>query len=197
MKFFEKPPAIAEVGRDRFSEAFYNYAYDAYRTDSSSWLSVNAPKYDGSDFLGAVAPAQLIALAVSLYRAIEQDADISSMNYESIVSTFYDESALADAKLRFASPGRYDLKDRDARLARFINGFLALALAGSLVACSAAGNTVEVHEDGSKTSAASGDLSDMVNLATKAPKGVLQKAEDQAANSKAKLGLTVPAKVRP
>ncbi|VXB41756.1 hypothetical protein [Brevundimonas sp. G8] len=196
VRYFEKPPAIAEVARDKYTESFFDYAYDAYSTASTSWVSVNAPSYDGSDFLGAVAPAQLIALAVALFNAAEKHADVSQLSYDQIVTAFYDENALADAQLKFMSPGRYNLKDRDARLAKFINAFIALALAGALSACGASGNSVAAENSQSPNDPATGDLTAMIGLATKAPKAVLTRAENQAADSKKKLGLSVPAKVK-
>ncbi|WP_333591409.1 hypothetical protein [Brevundimonas sp.] len=196
VRYFEKPPAIAEVGRDRFSEGFFDFAYNAYSTASRSWVSLDAPRYDGSDFLSLVPPAQLLALAVALYRAMEAKADISGLTYDEIITRFYDEEALAEAQLRFASPGRYNLKDKDAKLAKFINGFVALAMAGALTACSA-GDHVEFTNSQAPNDPATGELTDMINMAGQSAGGaVLARAESQATEANRKLGMRPPAQVR-
>ena len=126
IRYFEKPPAIAEVARDHISERFFDYAYDAYSTGDRSWVSLEAPAYDGSDFLSLIQPPQLIALAVSIYRAMETGADLSGLSYDEIIRRHYDDDALADAQMRFASPGRYNLRWR-----RFSVQFGGLAKVGS------------------------------------------------------------------
>lgn len=195
VRYFEKPPAIAEVGRERLSEGFFDFAYNAYSTADRSWVSLDAPKYDGADFLSLVPPAQLLALAVSLYRAIEQKADLSGLKYDDIISKFYDEDALAEAQLRFASPGRYNLKDKDALLAKFINGFVALAIAGALTACSN-GDHVEFTNQQAPNDPSNAELTEMINMAGRSAGGdVLVKAENQASEANRKLGMRAPANV--
>ncbi len=195
VRYFEKPPAIAEVGRERFSEGFFDFAYNAYSTGDRSWVSLDAPKYDGSDFLSLVPPAQLLALAVSLYRAVEQRADLTGLKYDDIIAKYYDEDALAEAQLRFASPGRYNLKDKDALLAKFINGFIALAMAGALTACGN-GDTIEFTNQQAPDDPSNVELTEMINMAGRSAGGdVLQKAENQAAEANRKLGMKTPANV--
>ncbi|MFC7378274.1 hypothetical protein [Brevundimonas sp. GCM10030266] len=196
VKFFEKPPAIAEVGRDRWSEGFFDFAYDAYSTDARSWVSLDAPQYDGSDILSLVPPAELLALAVSLYRAMEQRADLTGLDYDQIIARFYDHDALAEAQMRFQSPGRYNLKDKDAKLAKWINGFVALALAGALSACSN-GDHIEFTNKQAPNDPANAELTAMINMAGQSAGGaVLTKAETQAQHAQSKLGMSAPATVR-
>lgn len=196
VKYFEKPPAIAEVGRDAITERFFDYAYDAYSTRRVSWVSLDAPAYDGRDFLSLVPPAQLLALAVSIYRAMEANADLTGLSYEDIVAAYYDRAALQDAQLRFASPGRYNLRDYDARLAQFINVFVALALAGSLAACSVPG-TVETENSKAPDDPAVQDVQLMIERAGQSAGGdVLAKADKQGLEAKANIKLKTPASVK-
>lgn len=192
IRYFEKPPAIAQVYRDRISERFFDYAYDAYAMTNKSFISIDAPNYDGRDFLALVPPTELLALAVSVYTALERSADISGLSYDEIIERFYDEAILADAKLKFTSPGNYNLKDRDGYLARFVNAFIAAAMAGALSACSA-GTPVEFVNSQAPNDATTTSISKMVEQASKsAGDDVLKKAEKQAADAKAKLGFRPP-----
>ena len=196
-KFFEKPPAIAQVHRDSSTERFFDFAYDAYSTDDKSWVSIEAPKYDGHDFLALIPPAQLFTLAVALYRAVEKRADLNGLTYEEIVLGFYDESALAHAQIKFSSAGRYNFKDKDAQLALFINAFVALAVAGALSACSA-GAEIAVENSKSPNDPASADIREMVEQASRAAgRDVLDRAEAQAREASRKMKMTTPAKVIP
>ncbi|MNX45405.1 hypothetical protein D3C86_759180 [compost metagenome] len=197
VKYFEKPPAIAEVVRTPETEAFFDFAYDAYSTDRGAWVSLDAPKYDGSDFLSLVPPAQLIALAVSIYKAMEAKKSIAGLTYDEIIARYYDESAFAEAQIRFASPGRYNLKDHDAKLAKFVCGFVALAMTGSLLTACGPANDVKYVNTLAPHDQATGELTDMINTAANtAGVDVLKRAEADAAAARRKIGMSTPARVR-
>jgi len=196
VRYFEKPPAIAEIPRNPLTEGFFDFAYDAYSMPGRAWLSIDAPKYDGRDFLGVVPPAQLLALAVSIYRALEVGADISGLDYDQIIAAFYSEDILADAQVTFASPGRYNLKDKDGYLAQFINAFVAAAMAGALTACSAGAN-VDTHNSLAANDPSSAVIGEMIQQAAHSTGGaVLAKAEKQASDASRKMNLKPPAKAR-
>ena len=72
---------------------------------------------------------------------------------------------------------------------------MALALAGALTACSA-GDHVTFANKQSPNDPATGELTDMINMAAQSAGGdVLQKAQQQAADANAKLRLKSPAVV--
>lgn len=195
VRYFEKPPAIAEVGRNKLTDRFFDYAYEAYSTTDHAWASFDAPRYDGTDFLSLVPPAQLLALAIALYRAMEIGADIRDLSYDALVERFYDAKILEDAQLKFASPGRYNLKDRDARLAQFINAFVGLALAGALTAC-ADGERAEFTNSQSAADPSTQELQAMVNMASQtAGRDVLVRADEQGQEAQRTIGMQSPAHV--
>lgn len=191
VKYFEKPPAISEVPRNGITDKFFDFAYEAYISEKASYVSIAAPTYDGRDFLSITPPAQLIALAVSIYKAQESGQSIAGLSYDSIISTYYDDDIFADAQMRFTSPGRYNFKDRDRRLAQFVNAFVALAIAGALTGCNSS-----VTNSKAPNSPETSEIDRMIASAKRdAGTAVLNKAQDQAKLSKAKIGLSPPAKV--
>ena len=195
VKYFEKPPAISEVQRNLITDRFYDFAYDAYITQNHSYVSLGAPKYDGRDFLSIVPPAELIALAVSLYKAQEAGADIKGLSFSDIVAKFYDDDIFRDAQMKFASPGRYNFRDKDRRLSQFVSAFVALAMVGGLSACGDGAN-VNVINSKAPDSADTPVVELMIQQAAKDAGGdVLQKADEKAELSKAKMALKSPTKV--
>lgn len=194
VRYFEKPPAIAEVARSPLTEGFYDFAYEAYATDRSAWASIRAPAYD-SDFLALRDPQDLVALGLALFTALELDANLTGLTAQQIIERFYDPTLLEKAQFKFASPGRINLKDRGSRAALFVNLFVSLAVAGALTACSAQGAAVENSLTPNDPNVAI--MESMINKAANVTGGaVLTEADAKGAKAKAKLQLTAPARVK-
>ncbi len=193
---FEKPPAIAEVQRSDITDRFFDFAYQAYLAEGRSWLSIDAPGYDGRDFMSLVPPAQLIAFAIGLYNALDRGQDLAGKSFDEIILRYYDERTLQDAQLKFASPGRYNLKDRNGDLGRFINVVIALAMSGALTACGAG---VDVTNSKAPPADADGHaaIAQMITTAGQSVGGdALDQAQRTGQTAHARLGLQVPARVQ-
>lgn len=194
--FFEKPPAIAEVPRSFTTEKFFDFAYESYLKSAYSSGSILAPKYDGHDFKSFVVPAELIILAVSIYCAYASGEKISGLQTHEIILKYYKNDALADARTKFASPGRYNFTDKDRRLAMFIMAFTALAMSGELTACKNDPNSVTTINSKANDDPTTSKIDEIIKLSCKdAGEDVLEKAQNQAKDSHQKLNLKTPAKV--
>jgi len=129
-RYFEKPPAIARVARDQFSERFYDHAYKSYINKNTSWAVIDAPTYDGTDLRATLEPTSLVVFAVSLLCAEESGDNYSALTYDQIVATYYNVDDFYKLAVAYNSPGEYPAKARDAVRALALAGIIALAAAG-------------------------------------------------------------------
>lgn len=134
-RYFEKPPAIARVARDQFSERFYDHAYKSYIKRDISWAVIDAPTYDGTDLRATLDPTSLVVFAVSLLSAAESGDDYSNLTYDQIVSKYYDVAQFHKLAVSYNSPGEYPAKAKDAVRALALAAIISLAAAGGLSAC--------------------------------------------------------------
>lgn len=197
-KYFEKPPAIASVPRDRFSERFYEYAYDAFVKDNSSWVVIDAPKYDGTDLRSTIGPTSLVVFAVALLEAAESGDDYSRLSYNEIIETYYDVSSYEKLAVSYGSPGEYPAKARDPVKALALAGIIALAAVGGLVASGQDGSHVNVVNSEAAGDAANPAVERMINRAIEGAGGAaLAEADATGLRASASVDLTAPAEVRP
>lgn len=195
-KFFEKPPAIAQVPRNDLSDRFFEYAYDSYVSDRVAWAMIDAPTYDGRDLRSTTDPTSLIIFALSIYRAVESGVAFNDLSYDDIIDTYYDVSDFERLGVSYNSPGKYAAKTRDVLLALFVSAFVGLAAAGALSSCSEAGATVTVVNSEAPNDATTGEIDRMINLASQNAGGAaLSTADRRGARAHANVDLRAPAAV--
>lgn len=196
-RYFEKPPAIARVPRDRFSENFYDHAYKSYIKDNTSWAVIDAPQYNGTDLRATIEPTSLVVFAVALIAAAESGDDYSTLNYSQIIDKYYDVSAFEKLAVSYNSPGEYPAKARDAVRALVLAGIISVAAVGGLSACSQPNAHVSVTNSEAPADPTNPIVERMINRAIEGAGGAaLAEADAKGQRSHASVNLTAPAEVR-
>ena len=196
-RYFEKPPAIARVGRDQFSETFYDHAYKSYIKGDTSWAIIDAPTYNGTDLRATIDPTSLVVFAVSLICASESGDDYSSLSYDQIVTQYYDVSEFYKLAVSYNSPGEYPAKARDPVRALVLAGLISLAAAGGLSGCHQPNTQVTVTNSQAPADPSNAVVERMINRAVDGASGrALAEADAKGTRARASVDLTAPPEVK-
>lgn len=196
-RYFEKPPAIARVARDQFSERFYDHAYRSYIKQDTSWAVIDAPTYDGTDLRATIEPTSLVVFAVSLLCAEESGDDYSGLSYDQIVAKYYDVENFYKLAVSYSSPGEYPAKAKDAVRALALAGIIALAAAGGLSGCKGPQAGVVVINSEAPADVTNPVVQRMINRAVDGAGGAaLAEADAKGVRAHNSVSLTAPPEVK-
>lgn len=196
-RYFEKPPAIARVARDQFSERFYDHAYKSYIKKNTSWAVIDAPTYDGTDLRATLEPTSLVVFAVALLSAAESGDDYSKLTYEQIVSKYYDVAQFYKLAVSYNSPGEYPAKAKDAVRALALAGLISLAAAGGLSACKGPAAAVVVSNSEAPADITNPIVERMINRAVDGAGGAaLAEADAKGVRAQRSVSLSAPPEIK-
>lgn len=197
VKYVNKPPAVAEVARDRSTERFFDFAYDAYLTDARSWSTITAPTYRSNDPRAIADSVRLIEFAVASYWAMEDQADISSMTMDEVIEKFYSNRDIEHFGISYASPGRVDFKAQNRTLSIWVAVFIALASAGGLSGCKADPAGAQVMNSYTASPAVNAKIQSQIDvLVSQVSDPTIRQIESMGKKANADTGLDSPVEVK-
>jgi hypothetical protein len=128
--YLSKPPAIANVPRDKNTEEFFHYAYESYIYNDHSFELFRAPDYSGKDPRETEDANRLICYFIAAYAAIEEEKleSFLKLDFDQALDKFYNEDLVLSYSQVFRSPGQIGLMAAGVLLGGFVTVCTAIAV---------------------------------------------------------------------
>lgn len=198
VKYVNKPPAIAEVGRNPATDEFFDFAYDSYVMEDKSWSTITAPKYRSNDPSAISDSVKIVEFAVASFWAMERGQSLSGLTFDEIIEKYYSTEGIEHFGLSYASPGRLDFKARNTRLSIYVAAVVALASVGGISGCKATGQPIDVENSETPSPKLNADLKGQISvLVNQVDAPTARQLEKKGAHAVTATGINTPIAVRP